>query len=206
MITFDFEQRSAEWYAVRLGILTASTAHTIAVAGKGLETLCLEKANELITKQMPEQVITDDMQRGIELEDEARNYYELKTGEIVKQVGFVKIDENDSFGCSPDGLVGDDGLIEIKCKKDTKHLERILGEEIEPKYLWQMQMQMLVCGRKWCDYVSYNPNFPQESCIVIERVYADAEMFSKLEKGIKKGTLRILEILEKYKQMIGETK
>ena len=190
--SYDFAQRSPDWYAVRLGKLTASKAQAIGNCGKGLETLCWEKAAEIITGKGPEQLENADITRGVELEDEARGAYTIETGNFVQQIGFVEYGEY--AGCSPDGLVGDDGLIEIKCKNDVNHLQLLAEKHPDSQYQWQMQMQMLVTGRKWCDFVSYNPNFTDNPIIII-RVYPDKEMQDKLKEGIEKGTKRIKEIL-----------
>lgn len=134
------------------------------------------------------------IERGNELEPLARDIYELKTGNEVEQVGFVQSDEH--VGCSPDGLIGEDGLVEIKCPNDYNHYKIIRdGEDgIKSKYLWQVQMQLMVTGRDWCDLVYYNPNFPES--IVKFRIEPDEEKFENLEKGIKSGVEMIKEHLE----------
>ena len=120
------------------------------------------------------------MKRGNEFEDKARTIYELETGNTVKQVGFVEIDEHE--GASPDGLVGDEGLIEIKNHSDVVFTELALTRKIDPKYVAQMQMQMYVTGRKWCDYFGFNPNF--DPCFVLIRVKPDPEAFEKLSEAL----------------------
>ena len=188
----DFAQRTDAWYAVRLGKLTASKAQAIGNCGKGLETLCWEKAAEIITGKGPEQLENADITRGVELEDEARGAYTLETGNFVQQVGFVQYGEY--AGCSPDGLINDDGGIEIKCKNDVNHIKLMVERKVDSGYMWQVQMNLLVTARKWWDFVSYNPNFTDNPLIII-RVYPDKEMQDKLKEGIKKGTKRIKEIL-----------
>lgn len=192
----ELEQGSEEWLRVRLGKFTASDAQAIATNGRGLETLCLEKAAEILTNQLPEQYSNEDILRGKELEAEARAAYELKTGSAVRQVGFIETDEME--GCSPDGLVGEDGLVEIKCKNDKNHLLMLLGQKIDSKYEWQMQMQMLVSGRKWCDFISYNPGFADYD-LQITRVCADAEKQAKLRAGLDAGKEKVKEILKKVR-------
>lgn len=197
MRVYTFKQNTPEWYAVRLGKLTASKAQAIGNLSKGLETLCWEKAAEILTGQLPEQVESEDIKRGHELEDEARTMYTLETGNVVEQVGFVEYSEY--AGASPDGLVGADGLIEIKCKNAVNHLKMLAERRPDSQYMWQMQMQMLVTGRKWCDFVSYNKDFGDKSLIIV-RVEADEHLQEKLKQGIEQGTKRIKEILSEVEK------
>lgn len=192
MKVYNFQQNTPEWYAVRLGKLTASKAQAIGTLSKGLETLCWEKAAEILTGKLPEQIESEDIKRGHELEDEARIMYTLETGNVVGQVGFVEYSEY--AGASPDGLVGVDGLIEIKCKNAVNHLKMLAERRPDSQYMWQMQMQMLVTGRKWCDFVSYNKDFGDKSLIIV-RVEADEHLQERLKQGIEQGTKRIKEIL-----------
>jgi len=196
MIIHNIEQGTEEWQQVRRGKMTASHAQTIASNGKGLETYCREVVASLITG-ISKSVDTIDTQRGVELEPVARQEYENEKGVSVEQVGFIEY--NEFVGVSPDGLVGSDGLIEIKCKNDNNYLAQLLDGEagIESKYIWQMQMQMLVSNRSWCDFVCYNPNF--EKKLFIQRIYADERKFSKLLAGFESGEEIIKNILEKIK-------
>lgn len=187
------QQGTEEWLACRLGKLTASVAQTIATAGKGLETLCLEKTAEILTGKMEETFKSDAMIRGNELEAEARAIYELETGKTVNQIGFYE--DNEFVGVSPDGLVGEDGLVEIKCFGAKHYTEYLLNGKIDPKYYAQMQMQMLVTNRQWCDYVVYNPDF--KNCIQIKRVIPDFEVMDKISNGLIIGCEMIKRNLEK---------
>ena len=196
MKIYNFPQNTPEWYEVRLGKLTASRAQAIGNCGKGLETLCWEKAAEIITGKLPEQIESEDIRRGHELENEARGAYSIETGRTVEQVGFVEYSKY--AGCSPDGLVKD-GLIEIKCKNDVNHLKLLTRQKPESEYMWQMQMQMLVTKRRWCDFVSYNPHFVDKPLIII-RIDQDLTMQRDLLEGIKKGTKRIQEILKEIEK------
>lgn len=196
MKIYNFPQNTPEWYEVRLGKLTASRAQAIGNCGKGLETLCWEKAAEIITGKLPEQIESEDIRRGHELENEARGAYSIETGRTVEQVGFVEYSKY--AGCSPDGLVKD-GLIEIKCKNDVNHLKLLTRQKPESEYMWQMQMQMLITKRRWCDFVSYNPHFVDKPLIII-RIDQDLTMQRNLMEGIKKGTKRIQEILREIEK------
>jgi putative phage-type endonuclease len=195
MKTHNVIQKSPEWFELRLQYpLTASHAQAIGNQGKGLETLCWEKMAEKHSKGIKEVYTNEHLERGNELESEARAIYELETGNTAVEVGFIT---NESIsqvgGISPDGLVGEDGLVEIKCFADTKHFQMsVKGLTIEGKYQWQMQMQMLFTGRKWCDFVAYNPNF--EKALLVERVLPDTEMQNKIIAGLKKGEELLKEI------------
>lgn len=195
MIIHEMEQRSDEWFAVKKGKFSASDANTIITNGKGLESLVYKKVAELVSGKDQDEYTNADMERGVENESAARIAYEMATGNLVKQVGFIELDE--FTGCSPDGLVGDDGLVEIKCQRGYKYIEIAVTKEIDKKYLDQMQMQMFVTGRKWCDYVCYDENFPEP---LIIRVEADAEVHEKIRKGLEYGIKKLTEILERFKK------
>lgn len=189
----DIEQGTPEWHALRAGRFTASDAQSIGAEGKGLETLAFEKVAEIKTGKSKESYTNDDMERGHQLEAEARNSYEIETGNTVEQIAFAELDE--MIGASPDGLVGEDGLIEIKCPSDVVYTRYLYTGDVDPKYYAQMQMQMYVTGRKWCDYVVYNPNF--ERSIVIKRVEIDENAQYKIQHGLKAGVELVKKILEK---------
>ena len=197
MIIHNIEQGSPEWFAVRKLKLTASKADAIATAGKGLETLCSDLVAEAYSKAEPERYTNDAMERGNILEAEARGMYEALNDFVqVQEVGFVEY--NKFVGCSPDGLVGDDGLVEIKCPQDKTYANYLITGDIDSKYSWQMQMQMLVTGRKWCDYVVYNPNYAK-SCVIV-RVEADKDKQEKLLKGFAKGEEILTSMIEKMEK------
>lgn len=189
----SFEQGTDEWLAVRLGKFTASTATAIKSNGKGLETLVLDKAVELITgKPAKAPYKSPAMEWGNETEDEARTVYELTTGSTVERVGFCELSEY--VGASPDGLIGDDGLVEIKCPEARTFLSFRLTGKIDPGYYSQMQMQMYVTDRKWCDYAIYHPDFPE--AILITRVDRDEKEIEKLRIGLEQGIKRLKEIMK----------
>lgn len=195
------EQKSPEWFALRREFpLTASEAQAIGNNGKGLESLVYEKLAEAYSSGIVEQYTNEHIDRGIELEPQARSLYELETGNTVTEVGFVTNEKVSKVaGASPDGLVAKDGLFEAKCFDDTKHFKMIVnGLEVEPKYEWQMQMQMLITGRKWCDFVAYNPNFKKS--LLVLRVKADKEKQKAILAGLKKGEEMIAELRKKYEK------
>ncbi len=195
MIIHKFEQGTEEWFKCRLGKLTASTAQAIATKGKGLETLAFEKVAELMTGKVKNSYTNEDIERGHELENIARGMYEIETGNTVEQVGFVELDEY--TGASPDGFVGEDGLLEIKCKNDPNFVKYLYTKEIEPEYVWQMNMQMFITERKWCDYVVFNENFVKS--LIVSRVERDESKIAQIVAGVNMGVAQIKSIIEKLK-------
>ena len=187
------KQGSPEWHKVRLGKLTASHAQAIASQGKGLETLAYNKVAEILTGKAEEGYINPDMERGNELEMMARNAYELETGNLVKEVGFCELDKHS--GCSPDGFVGDDGLVEFKCPTNKVFTEYLYTEKVNTGYVWQMQMQMLVTDRKWCDYAVFAQDFPKS--LIIKRIERDERAIEKIKRGLEIGEDMIIKIMEK---------
>lgn len=189
------EQRSDEWFAIRKGKMTASNAQAIGNSGKGLDTYILELMAEYYAMVPAERYTNPDIERGIELEATARGIYELERGVKIDEVGFVEGGE--FFGCSPDGLIGEDGGIEIKCTNNKNHFALMLKGEsgIDSKYIWQIQMCLFITGRKWWDFVSYNPNF--KNSLIVFRIKPDNKMHKKLNDGLKNGEAQIKQILKK---------
>lgn len=184
----NIKQQSEEWFELRKKYpLTASNAQAIGNQKKGLETLIWKKLAEKYSLADKEIYTNKDLERGIELEPLAREIYELQTGNKVKEVGFVTNSKISKVGgASPDGIIGEEGLIEIKCFEDKKHFQMTIeGLKVESKYLWQMQMQLLFTNRKWCDFVAYNPNYKKS--LLIERIYPDKEMQKQIIEGLKIG-------------------
>lgn len=181
----DIIQKSPEWFAIRNLKLSASHAQAIAAGGKGLETYVTEMMSEYLSSGEKENFSSSDTERGNELEPIARAIYELESGDTVEEVGCVT--EGDYLLCSPDGLIGEDGGLEIKCLKDVNHYKVILNglDEVETKYLWQVQMNLLITGRKYWKLVIYNPNF--EKGMLIFEILPNIEQFEKLKVGIAKG-------------------
>jgi hypothetical protein len=179
--------------------LTASNAQTIMANGKGLETYCKELVAEYLSEAPKEHFTSPDIERGNLLEAQAREYCSLLTGIEFEEVGFIEV--NKHFGVSPDGVVFKNGKIidsiEIKCHSDRVFLELLLTEEIDPKYLAQMQMQMLAMKTKSCIYFAYNPNI--KPFYFMQRIKADKEKQEKLKNGIERGSKLIEEYLNVYK-------
>lgn len=188
------EQLSDEWFAIRKGKMTASHAQAIGNNGKGLDTYIMQIMSEYYSSGERESYTNADIERGIELEYLARDIYELKNKVKVEQVGFIE--HNEFVGCSPDGLIGEDGGIEIKALKDINHFKMsVNGEkEIESKYIWQIQMNLFITGRKWWDFVSYNPNYKKS--LIVFRIKPNEEKFEDINYGIEIGEKKIKELIK----------
>jgi len=184
----DIHQRSEEWYNIRLGRVGGSESSVLSVKGKsesGLGaaafTLLYEKAYELIQEEpVKENIVTFAMQRGMDLEPEAIHEYELSKMVKVDQVGYILNSDYKYAGYSPDGLVGEDGLIEVKCPGNSEFMRQIITNEIPKQYFCQMQWGMFISGRKWCDYVVYNPDY-DKSPLYIDRVDRIEKMIETLK-------------------------
>jgi len=179
---YNDEQRSTEWHNSRAGRATASKFNTIIVGGVGAETYKAELVGERIGGYVTETFQSAAMRDGTEREEIARLKYELRTGNRVKESGFFAHNEI-MAGASPDGLVNDDGLIEIKSPIEKTHLATLHTQKIPNQYYWQMMGQMWMTGRSWCDYVSYHPKFGDAS-LFIKRVPRDEDEIAKLEKAV----------------------
>ena len=183
------EQRSEEWFAARCGKVTASrVADVIAKTKSGYSTSRANYMAELICERMTG-VPADSYQNaamvwGINTEPMARSAYEAEVGGLVEQVGFIPHATIPNAGASPDGLVGQDGLVEIKCPNTATHIETLLGQAIPQKYVTQMQWQMACTGRKWCDFVSYDPRMPEHMQFFCKRVERDQSVITDLEREV----------------------
>jgi putative phage-type endonuclease len=183
------EQRSIEWFAIRLGKVTASrVADVIAKTKTGYSTsrenYMAQLVCERMTGTMGESFSSTAMQWGTDQEPLARAAYEAAADVLVDEIGFVVHPTIANAGASPDGLVGDVGLIEIKCPNTATHIDTVLSDKVPSKYITQMQWQMACTGRKWCDFVSFDPRMPEGLQLFIQRVDFDAEYVKMLEAEI----------------------
>lgn len=182
-------QGSGEWKALRLGKVTASrVADVVAKTKTGPSASRSSYAAQLIAERLTgvvaESYTNAAMEHGTVTEPEARAAYEFYQGATVDQVPFVPHPAIQDAGCSPDGLVGPDGLVEIKCPNTATHLETLLGGSVPGKYVTQMQFQMACTGRQWCDFVSYDPRMPESMRLFVRRVERDEKRIYELEEEI----------------------
>jgi putative phage-type endonuclease len=180
------EQGGADWKAVRLGKVTASrVADVIAKTKSGPSASRANYMAELICERLTGVAVDGftnaAMAWGTEKEPDARRLYEFLKDVDVAQVGFVHHPSIADSGASPDGLVGDKGLIEIKCPNSATHIETLLSGVVPGKYVTQMQWQMACTGRIYCDFVSFDPRLPAEMQVFIATVERDADFIAKAE-------------------------
>lgn len=182
---FDFEQGTPEWKAARLGVITASNFKKVLTKGIGWQEsktrrgYMLELATEIIRGEAASSFGNYHTERGSEYEPVAAELYTLQTGNAIIPCGFIRNDEG--FGYSPDGLVGDDGLIEIKTKLAGLHAAVLLGDTVPKDHVDQVQGGLYVTGRQWVDFVSYCPGLP----LFIKRVERDDDYILALEQELK---------------------
>ena len=202
-------QRSDEWKALRLGKVTASrVADIIAKTKSGWGASRANYMADLIAERLtgcPSNriFVTPAMQHGIDTEEEARRYYETKTGVKVQEIGFAPHPKIPYSGASPDGLAGD-GLLEIKSPLTATHIDTLLGQNVPSKYITQIQWQLACSGLEWCDFVSYDPRLPESMKCFIQRVNRDQPMIENLEKSVIEFLAELDEKLKALKDMYEE--
>ena len=183
-------QGSDEWLQARCGSVGASDAPSVVrrIKSGGFsadrESLMAEKVLERLTNTPVETYKTAAMLQGAAREPEARLLYSMVRGVEVDEVGLIPHTFIKGAHASPDGLIGNDGLIEIKCPLPAKHLDTLLGETISNDHLVQMTWQLACTGRLWCDYVSFNPDFPPAMQLWIKRVHRDQSLIAELQREI----------------------
>jgi putative phage-type endonuclease len=199
----EIEQGTDAWFQARLGKATGSRiADIVAKTKTGYSTSRENYTAQLICERMTGKVAesysNSAMQWGTETEPLARAAYEVKTGLTVNQIGFVDHPSILMTGASPDGLVGESGMIEIKCPNTATHIETLLSGKVPTKYLTQMTWQMCCTGRHWTDFVSYDPRLPENLQLFIKRVEYDPKYAAELEQEVIKF---LDEVEQKIKQL-----
>lgn len=204
-------QGSEDWFNSRIGMLTASRIADALRKSKRestgeLETrknLRLTLSVERITKKPADNFVSAAMARGTELEPVARAMYELRKDTVTEQIGFVLHPDRVNLewaGASPDGLIGDTGLVEFKCPLANTHAEYLLGEVVPAEYVPQMAWQLACCpGYKWCDFVSYHPEFPEPLDLFIVRMPRDEHVIASMEAEAQHFLAAVAETVERIK-------
>ena len=202
-------QEDAAWMAARAGKFTASRASDLMAKTRSgpsasRANLLALLAVERLTGECVPTYTNGAMQRGIELEAEARDAYAFTRLATVEESGFVPCDFLPNTGCSPDGLIGDEGLVEIKCPASMqKHLEALRSGAHAVEYRWQLQHQLMVTGRKWVDAVSFDPRFPDRLQLAIKRVFRDETAISELCEAITAADAEVDAIVSELIEMRG---
>lgn len=196
---FNCEQGSPEWYACRLGIPTASEFATVLAKGRGSaesktrRTYMLKLAGEILTGEPMYSYTNDHMERGKEMEEEARDAYAFMTDLEPQRVGFLR---RGDAGCSPDSLIGENGMLEIKTKLAHLQLDCILSDELPSEHRAQCQGQLWISEREWVDFVSYWPGLP----LFAKRVFRDDEYIKQLAAAVRAFNEEMHELIAKVQQ------
>jgi hypothetical protein len=196
---FDCVQGTPEWFAARAGIPTASEFDTVLAKGKGggesktRRTYMLKLIGERLTREPMYSYSNDHMQRGKDMEAEARDLYQMIAELDCQQVGFLRRGE---AGCSPDSLVGNDGMLEIKTKLPHLQLDCILYDEFPSEHRAQCQGQLWIAEREWVDFVSYWPGLP----LFAKRVFRDEEYIKRLAEAVRVFNAEMEETIAKIQQ------
>ena len=205
MIKIQVEQGSEAWHSLRLGRFTASKFKSL-MSGEtteGYKDVILDVVGEILSGEAEDSYSSPDMIRGTELEPEARAYFEHSKEVEVEQVGFCLPDDEELaewVGVSPDGILPDGGLLEIKCPKLKTHLKYLEAGRLPNEYKWQVQGQLLVTGAPYCVFISYYPDFPAFEL----RVEPDAEMHQQLMARFRVAIGVAKEKLEFYRNLKNE--
>ena len=184
------QQGTGEWRLERCGSLGASSiADALAKTKTGWGASRTQVMSRLVIERLtgiPQETYQNAaMLHGIETEPEARAAYQFEAVVLVKQIGLATHPTIAGTHASPDGLVEDAGLLEIKCPSGGTHLETLLGAPIAQKYLYQMQWQIACTGRVWCDFASYHPAFPEAMRLHVARVRRDDRLIAELEAQVR---------------------
>lgn len=185
----DLIQGSPEWLAARCGKVTASrvadvVAKTKTGWGASRANYMAELIAERLTGQPAEKFTNAAMQWGTDTEPQARAAYEFFRDATVRQVGLVPHPTIPQTAASPDGLVGEDGLVEIKCPNTATHIDTLLGQTVPGKYITQIQWQLACTGRQWCDFASFDPRMPAHLSLFVKRVFRDDRRIGELEADV----------------------
>ena len=195
------DQGTDDWFAARLGKVTASRiADVVAKTKTGVSASRGNYMAQLIVERMTgkptESYSNTAMQWGTSTEPLARAAYEMTTDLMVDEVGFVEHESLSMCGASPDGLVGDNGLIEIKCPNTATHIETLINGTIDNRYMLQMQWQMACTDREWCDFVSFDPRMPEALQLKIIRVNMNEMLIAELENQVEQFLNEVQEKVE----------
>jgi len=183
------EQGTAEWLSERAGKVTASRiadlmAKTKSGPGAARKNYMADLLTERLTGLPKDSFTSTAMQWGTDQEPRARAMYTFLTDNSVLETGFVPHPTLGQTGASPDGLVSEDGLVEIKCPNTATHIETLRGAKIDSKYIKQMHWQMICCEREWCDFVSFDPRLPEPMQLHVQRVEKDAELAEEITAAV----------------------
>lgn len=200
------EQQTTEWLQMRIGCVTGSRVADVMAKLKRKDGEAQCRADyksqivcEILTNRAFDHYVSPAMQWGLDNEIFARNAYEVAV-DSVQQVGFALHAKIQRLGASPDGLVGDDGLVEFKCPNTTTHLEYIITGEVPHEYHWQMLCEMACAERQWCDFVSYDPRLPKHLQLFVRRFHRDDARIAVMEVEVDQFLTEVAEKIETLKR------
>lgn len=206
-MTDDIVQGSPEWVAIRLGKATGSRISDVLAQGKS-GAPSASRANyraqlvvERLTGAMVEGYTNDAMERGKEVEADARRAYSFRTGNKVLEASFALHPSIEMSGASPDGLIGDDGVVEFKCPNTATHIDTLRGGIIPKGYRDQILWEMACTGRTWCDFVSFDPRMPESMALHIRRVHLDAARLAEVEVEVRKFLAEVDEAVAELRRL-----
>lgn len=202
MIRINCQQGTDEWMALRRGVVSASKFATFVTpktlklsASQTATTARMKLLAEWLSGKHDDEYVSDWMSRGFMLQPEAIDWYEMRADVDVDQsAGFIYLNDERLVGCSPDGLIGDDGGLEVKCPSGGVHMTFLLSLEVPEAYVPQVQGSMWVTGRKWWDFVSYHPDMPSAK-VRVERDEAYIE-------GLANGIEAVVEMMKMERQAL----
>ena len=184
------EQGTDEWKRARLGYVSASNLDAVMAKGKSGEATTrknykIRLVAERLTGDIGDSYSNAAMEWGVQTESQAAMAYEVAKETLLDKTGFWKHNQIQWLGCSPDRLVGNDGLVEIKCPNTTTHIDYWLAKKVPSEYVKQVQGQLWVMEREWCDFVSFDPRLPEKNRLLIVRAYRDEEFIKQMQQEVK---------------------
>ena len=185
------EQGTDEWKLARLGYVSASNLDAVMARGKSGEAITRKKykvrlAAERLTGEITESYSNLAMEWGVVNEEKAAMAYEVSKDTLLDRTGFWKHPTIPWLGCSPDRLVGSDGLVEIKCPDSSTHIDYWFSKQVPAEYVKQVQGQIWVMDREWCDFVSYDPRMPEKNRLLVVRAYRDETLIKQMQEEVEK--------------------
>jgi putative phage-type endonuclease len=187
----NLEQGTDEWKIARLGYVSASNLDAVMAKGKSGEAITRKKykvrlAAERLTGEITESYSNASMEWGVVNEEKAAMAYEVSKDTFLDRTGFWKHPTIPWLGCSPDRLVGGDGLVEIKCPDSSTHIDYWLAKQVPSEYVKQVQGQIWVMEREWCDFVSFDPRMPEKNRLLVVRAYRDETLIKQMQEEVEK--------------------
>jgi len=200
------KQGTPEWFAARLGKVTSSriadvVARTKTGWGASRANYMAQLVAERLTSVPGDTYTNAAMQWGTDTEPQARAAYAFEANHDVEEVGFVRHPSIAMSGSSPDGLIGANGVLEIKCPNTATHIATLLGDSVDGKYICQMQWQMACTEREWCDFVSFDPRMPEHMRLFVQRVQRDDKQIAELEAAVREFLAELDDKVERLRKL-----